>query len=155
MASAEQPTSLLGTLLSLQETGKRLVDAGELYDAFKWIFGCKSGITLPTVAPARVAFSNGINQIISGTFCLLPAALPGMRILVINQATGTLAVSAQAANPANNMQPDLINGSSTATQATGTTAQYISYAVGQWLQLTAPLPVGADEPPVDEPPEEC
>ena len=128
------PTSVMDQLLSLQEPGKRLVDAGELYEAFSLIFGAQSGIAAGTLAPGPL-LTQAINQIVSGTFVQLPAAIAGLRITVVNNSGSVIAVSATRINPANGGQADLINGSPSDVNQSGTIAQYLCYALGNWIQL--------------------
>lgn len=128
------PTSVMDQLLSLQETGKRLVDAGELYEAFSLIFGAQAGIAAGTVAPGPL-LTQAINQVVSGTFVQLPAAIAGLRVTVVNNTGSILAVSAARINPANGGAADLINGSPSDVNQSGTIAQYLCYALGNWIQL--------------------
>lgn len=137
------PTSVMDMLHSLQEPGKRLVDAGELYEAFSLIFGAQSGIAAAGVAPGPV-LTQAINQVVSGTFVLLPSAIAGLRITVVNSTGSILAISASRSNPANGGAADLINGSPSDVQQSGAIAQYLCYALGQWMQLAAGS--AADEP---------
>lgn len=131
---SQYPVSVMDKLLSLQETGKRLVDAGELYEAFDAIFGAQSGITAAGVAPGPV-LTSAINQITAGTFVTLPSAIAGLRVTVVNSTGSILAISATKVNPANGGLPDQINGSPSDVQQSGAIAQYLCYALGQWLQL--------------------
>lgn len=128
------PTSVMDQLLSLQETGKRLVDAGELYEAFSLIFGAQAGIAAGTIAPGPL-LTQAINQVVSGTFVQLPAAIAGLRVTVVNNTGSILAVSAARINPANGGAADLINGSPSDVNQSGTIAQYLCYALGNWIQL--------------------
>lgn len=128
------PTSVMDKLLSLQETGKRLIDAGELYEAFSLIFGAQSGITAGSVAPGPL-LTQAINQITAGTFVQLPAAIAGLRVTVVNSTGSILAISAARINPANGGAADQINGSPSDVQQSGAIAQYLCYALGQWMQL--------------------
>lgn len=130
------PVSVMDKLLSLQEAGKRLVDAGELYEAFDAIFGAQSGIVAGSVAPGPL-LTSAINQVVSGTFVQLPSAIAGLRVTVVNNTGSILAVSATRINPANGGQADLINGSPSDVNQSGTIAQYLCYALGNWIQLAA------------------
>lgn len=131
---SQYPVSVMDKLLSLQETGKRLVDAGELYEAFDAIFGAQSGIVGGSVAPGPL-LTSAINQVTSGTFVQLPSAIAGLRVTVVNSTASILAISATRVNPANGGQADLINGSPSDVQQSGAIAQYLCYALGQWIQI--------------------
>lgn len=137
----QYPPSVMDKLLSLQETGKRLVDAGELYEAFQSIFGCQSGITAGATAYGTL-LTQAINEVVSGTFIQLPSAIMGLRVTVVNNSTGTLYVSAQPMNPANGGQPDMIDGAIAVGQAADEASVYICYSLGNWTQVggTAVLP---------------
>lgn len=133
------PVSLMEKLLSLQEDGKRLVDAGELREAFNSIFGCNGSVAAGTTALGPI-LTEAINNVISGTFLQLPAAIMGTRVTVIANSTANLFISAAPINPANGGAADQVNGASNVMQATGEASVYVCYQLGQWVQIGGAVP---------------
>ena len=134
-------TSVMDLFPSLQEPGKRLVDAGELYEAFSMLFSTQSGIAAGAVAPGAL-MSAAFNQVISGSEVQLPMAIAGRSVGVF--AATALTVNCQPSNAGNNGLADLVDGAATAAQAAGTFARYICYSVGAWSQVA---PAAAPAPP--------
>jgi hypothetical protein len=144
--SATPPKSVMSLLPSLQEPGKRLVDAGELFQAFSFLFSTHSGIVGGAAAPGPM-MNAAINEVVSGTDVSLPPAIAGRQITILNSGTGTLTVNAAAFNPATGDHDHIgTGGAMSATQPTGTSAVYICYALGLWTQV-APALAPSEPPP--------
>jgi hypothetical protein len=138
---SQPPTTMLGQLLSLQEPGKRLVDAGELYEVFKQMCGADYGVTGGTAAPGPT-MGSFITEVTGGSDMCLPPALPGSQRMLVNVGTGAVTVNTVTNNNANGGKPDLIDGAATVSVASDTVTLFICYAPGTWTEatITGPTP---------------
>ena len=118
--SAAPPRSLMGLLLSLQEPGKRLIDAGELYQFLNALYGVTT-VNSPA-ATASIPLTTGIGVVIDAPagVTLPPPTLPGQIVTVVN--TGTAAV-------------DVTGTGSPVSLAAAASAQYLCTAIGTWTAL--------------------
>jgi hypothetical protein len=134
------PADMMGLLLSLSEPGKRLVDAGELKEAFEAIFGANTNVIGGAAAPGPT-LQTYFSLVTSGTDVSLPPAIPGRQMLVLAR-NGAVTVNAAISNPANGGVADDIvvtgawTGAASESIDEGAPTLYVCYALGHWLQVT-------------------
>lgn len=134
------------TILSLFPglmSGRRLADEGELKLMLQLLFSTQANIAGSGTEPGPL-LDAAINQVVGvGQHAILPPALAGRQITVVNGTNGDLLVHAQATNSANNNQPDVFGGGAAiADVPMDTTAIFVSHATGFWTEVVtvAPLP---------------
>jgi hypothetical protein len=143
------PSTVLGFFLSFIP-GSRLVDGGELQTEANLLFSTASGLTAHsggTQAPALplTAAINEVSVVGAGNdSVMLPIALPGMRVIIINDTAATsMQVYGQTLNPntgvgdtiaAHNSQTQAATATGVA-QAGATIAEYWCFAAGKWKQF--------------------
>ena len=136
------PSSMMDMLLSLQEAGKRLVDAGELYNAFQALFGADTNVVGAAAAPGPV-LSTFFNLVTSGAEVTLPPAIPGkqVQVLVGPTAGADVTVNTTQSNPANGGAADQIAAVGAwanvapVTVAQGAPTLFVCYELGHWLEV--------------------
>jgi hypothetical protein len=143
------PTTVMNLFLSLQSPGQRLVDAGEIEQAFQMLFGV-SGVEPALTAPGPAPDGGFIYTTGDGpSFMSLPPAIQGMQLTVVNNnADGSdLTMTASTANAANGGQPDGIGYGldPNATVSAGTMSVFLCTELGQWItygysQTSIPAP---------------
>ena len=143
MADASSPPkSMIGLVPSLSP-GKRIVDAGELLDAFQSLFGSNTSV-VGTTTPPGPTLNAFMNFIIGGVNVSLPPAIPGrMLFCLAGPDTGSgIAINPARANLSNGSAADQVIdvGSwtpvSPVLQANGAPTLYICYQLGFWIQIT-------------------
>ena len=94
MDASQPPKIILGLAPSLQPSGFRLVDAGELYALLSSIMGIVGGLAgAGTTGAASTALKPGVSvytPAAGNTGVQLPPGLPGQNLVVVN-ASGTVA----------------------------------------------------------------
>lgn len=137
---AWHPSHLLHLMPSLQEGGKRLVDAAELNTLFNTFF-VASQVTANNPPTLLTAGINMVNEIVSNGAVLLPNGLAGMHLVVINNVSGTqLNVNASPMNGATGIPDTIIPADSilvgdSVQQGPGSSNTYVCYAQGAWKQI--------------------
>jgi hypothetical protein len=131
--------------------GKRLIDGSDLLTMAKLQFSYKSGIVAlagggQAGATPLPAFINEVSTVVTNAdSVMLPAGIPGLAVVVINDGASTLQVYGVPANPNNGGTGDTIApNTSVAQAATGTGVSqatvkasiYYCFAPGKWKQLT-------------------
>lgn len=132
-------------LYSLSDIGRRLVDPGPAYEALQMMFGWQ--IVLGTQVPPGGLTSMAVNVVNGpalGTgnslWVMLPFALAGRTLQIINLAASTVLVNTQLYNPAT-QKPDVLI-SSAAPLEIGSINTFLAYEPGYWvLSLTSASPV--------------
>ena len=126
-------------------SGYRLIDGGETLSLKNAVESATTGI-VPNPAGAQataVPLTAHINEITSAVLnaaVMLPAAVPGLSVVVVNDSAVTIQVFANPANPNNNMQGDTIVGAGVLTTAnvttiaTGVTARFYAMSLNRWKQ---------------------
>jgi hypothetical protein len=138
MDASAPPSTLMGLAPSLQESGKRLVDAGELFAILNSFFG-----VYPSVLPAgtsqatATAISGGVNVVpaaaVAGTGLVLPpAVLTGKIVTVINNGAEGVLVYPSGSDQI--IPSDVAAGSPAAVSLTNAPTQFICIAQGVWKQ---------------------
>ena len=127
--------SIMGLVPSLRDTGKRLVDAGELQQFLNYMYSAQTVGAAGTTAATAAPLTAGVNAVetataVSAIGLRLPPALPGGFVTVINDTTVALTVFA---NGTDQIYP---NGSATpgasAALASGQSIEFVSHKVGFW-----------------------
>ncbi len=143
-------SSIVGLFANFTQSGKQIPDNADLLALVKQCFGTVSGITATPAGTQlnSLLMQGAINQItVSGAgnadSVLLPFALPGAMVEIVNDSANTILVFDQAANPANGNAGDVIVPyNSAAANATGTSiavatakvAYFMCTVLGRWKQ---------------------
>src|SRR5215467_12162257 len=122
------PRTLMGLMPSLITPGFRLVDAGELYAFLSSLYNTGTVTAAGTTAANATRMRYGVNDITVGTAnqgVMLPPALPGKEVLVINDTAASIIVYGLTGRTNDTITP---NGSVTpAASVTLTTAQVATF----------------------------
>lgn len=131
-------------LFSLSDIGRRLVDPGPAYQSLQMLFGWQI-IQATQVPPGGLASMavNVANGPALGTgnslWVMLPFALAGRTLQIINLAASTLNVNTQLYNPATEKPDTLVYGVGTVPLIIGSVNTFLAYSPGNWvLNSTAP-----------------
>lgn len=138
-------------LYSLSDIGRRLVDPGPAYQSLQMMFGWQT--VQATLVPPGGLLSMAVNVAQGpplGTgnslWVMLPFALAGRPLTVINLAASTLLVNTQLYNPATEKPDGLVYGAGSIPLAIGSLSTFLAYSPGNWvLTSTAASPALATE----------
>ncbi len=128
--------------------GFRLIDGGDLLAMVQQLFSNKTGIVALAgggqvgATPLPASFNQVDTCVTNSDSVMLPLALPGAQIAVLNATGQTLAVFGQPNNPATGVGDTIASHNSNVqqptatgvTQATTLAADYQCYKLGQWKQ---------------------
>jgi hypothetical protein len=128
--------TLLGMFKSFQDSGKRLVDARELLEAFGALMSVEHGIVGAAAAPGPMVEAT-FNQVASGANVRLPPALLGKQITVVNNGGADLVVNVATYNPYNGGKADTIQpAASSLLIGSNTAAQFVCVGPGVWVPFS-------------------
>lgn len=156
------PVTVLDAFPSAPDPGKQLVDPSAFYMSLQMLLGFQEITAVPNAQAPGPLLSMAVNTAVvpagsgAGPFNVrMPVALGGLRIIIINLASGNLNLNASY-NPAVGRN-DQITG--VTPMPSGNVYSCIVYRPGFWYitPVATGLP-GSDEsliPPDEPPPEEC
>lgn len=146
------PPKTVMNLFSLTDIGRRLTDPEPAYEALQMIFGWQT-IT-GTAAPPGPLASMAVNVVYGppvGTgnslSVLLPFALAGRTLTIINLSASTLDVSTQTYNPATATPDHLTYSAGALPLAIGSVNTFLAYEPGFWVLNTISTSAPALAPP--------
>lgn len=130
-------SSVMAGFTSLQQPGYRLVDAGELQQMASLNFSVAGGIVgAAAPGPLLTAHINAVTGGGAASNVMLPPAIPGNYLFVVNTqttATFTVIVNGNTFNPLTGAA-DLVAGAANATLAINSSAMFVCYTAGRWVQ---------------------
>lgn len=149
------PKTLLD-LYSLSDIGRRLVDPGPAYEALQFMFGWQTILaTQYPPGPLASMAVNVLNGPALGTgnnlWVMLPLALAGRSLQIVNLAGSTVNVNTQPYNPGAGRPDQLIHGSTGIPLGIGSVTTFLAYEPGTWLLSYTSAESATPPPP---PPEE-
>jgi hypothetical protein len=127
--------------------GYRLVDGGDCLDMANLLFTAREEIVGGGGQADAYPLETYISQVVDGNSVLLPPAVPGRYVWVLNDTTTTLEVWGNYFNPLIAGQDQIAPSSAStladmATQPPGDISEYLCYAPGLWKQASGSAGTG-------------
>lgn len=136
----EAPASIVDVFQSFIP-GYRLIDGEDLKIQADLLFSATDGLQGGTSQQNAPPLTVYVSQVAAGATVTLPPAIPGRRMVVVNDSTSNLEVFGLNYNPISGMS-DMVAAANSSVQAVmavqnaGQAAEYFCFAPGLWKQLS-------------------